>query len=113
MSGRTSRRSAYGLDTDTAAGPDWAARGLCRQLVARGEAEPDLWFPNVGSKPSDGDDATGKERAAYQQPRTFCARCPVWRECRAYALTNDVKHGMWGGLSPRERRAVLKRTGAA
>jgi WhiB family redox-sensing transcriptional regulator len=35
--------------------------------------------------------------------RAVCSRCLVRYECRQFALDNHIDHGMWGGLSVRER----------
>lgn len=39
--------------------------------------------------------------------RQFCHSCPVRTECLAHALDNRVERGVWGGMTERERRAVL------
>jgi hypothetical protein len=38
--------------------------------------------------------------------RQVCARCPVRQPCLDYAVTNQITHGIWSGLSERERRAL-------
>ena len=38
--------------------------------------------------------------------RQVCAACPVRQQCLDYAITNRIVHGIWGGLSERERRAL-------
>jgi WhiB family redox-sensing transcriptional regulator len=35
--------------------------------------------------------------------------CPVIAECLADALDNRTEFGVWGGMTERERRALLKR----
>jgi WhiB family redox-sensing transcriptional regulator len=45
--------------------------------------------------------------------KSICGTCPVSEECLEFALkyhtkNNDYAHGIWGGLSVRERRALLK-----
>ena len=35
--------------------------------------------------------------------KAICARCPVIRECAAHAITAGERHGVWGGLSERDR----------
>lgn len=37
----------------------------------------------------------------------FCARCPVMEPCLEYALANREADGVWGGLTPSERRSLL------
>lgn len=40
----------------------------------------------------------------------MCRGCPVRLECLADALDNEVEFGVWGGLTERQRRALLKRS---
>jgi WhiB family transcriptional regulator, redox-sensing transcriptional regulator len=41
--------------------------------------------------------------------RQICAACPVHQPCPDYAITNRITHGIWGGLTERERRALQSR----
>lgn len=45
--------------------------------------------------------------ASVGPAKMICATCPVLEECRAYALMTNTKHGIWGGMSERERRRIL------
>jgi hypothetical protein len=38
--------------------------------------------------------------------RQVCAACPVRKPCLDYALSNQITHGVWGGLTVRERRLL-------
>jgi len=38
--------------------------------------------------------------------RQVCSACPVRQLCLDYAITNRITHGIWGGLTERERRAL-------
>ncbi len=38
-----------------------------------------------------------------------CRSCPVRMDCLAEALDNEIEWGVWGGLTERERRALLRR----
>jgi transcription factor WhiB len=38
--------------------------------------------------------------------RQVCAACPVRQACLDYAISNRITHGIWGGLTERERRAL-------
>ena len=40
-------------------------------------------------------------------PRPICAACPVREACLEHALAVREKHGVWGGLTERERRRVI------
>jgi WhiB family transcriptional regulator, redox-sensing transcriptional regulator len=69
--------------------PEWMSRGTCAQT------DPDAFFPEKG----------GSTREA----KKVCRSCPVRRECLEYALENDERFGIWGGVSERARRAVNRR----
>jgi WhiB family transcriptional regulator, redox-sensing transcriptional regulator len=66
----------------------WAHEAKCLQ------AEPDTFFPEKG----------GSTREA----KRICALCDVRAECLEYALENDERFGIWGGLSERERRKLKR-----
>jgi WhiB family redox-sensing transcriptional regulator len=66
--------------------PDWRDMALCA------ETDPEEFFPEKG----------GSVRAA----KKVCRGCEVRIQCLEYALENDERHGIWGGLSERERRRV-------
>lgn len=62
----------------------WASRAKCLH------ADPEAFFPEKG----------GSTREA----KRICGECEVRQECLEYALENDERFGIWGGLSERERR---------
>jgi WhiB family redox-sensing transcriptional regulator len=64
----------------------WRERALCAQT------DPEAFFPEKG----------GSTRAA----KAICRGCDVAQQCLAYALDNDERYGIWGGLSERERRRL-------
>lgn len=65
----------------------WVSRAVCRGV------DPELLFV----------------RGAAQRAATvICRHCPVQVECLADALDNRVPFGVWGGLTERERRALLR-----
>jgi hypothetical protein len=37
--------------------------------------------------------------------RRVCASCPVRQQCLDYAIGHGIVHGIWGGLTERNRRA--------
>ena len=67
---------------------DWTAQAACRG------SDPDELF------------VTG---AAQNRAKAVCLGCPVRTECLADALDNRVEFGVWGGMTERERRALLRR----
>jgi WhiB family transcriptional regulator, redox-sensing transcriptional regulator len=46
--------------------------------------------------------------AAQRKAAVICRHCPVITECGADALDNRVEFGVWGGMTERQRRALLK-----
>jgi WhiB family redox-sensing transcriptional regulator len=46
--------------------------------------------------------------AAQRKAAVICRHCPVVAECLAYALGNQMEFGVWGGLTERQRRVLLK-----
>lgn len=54
-------------------------------------------------------DALFVEGAAQREARSVCTGCPVRLECLADALDNRMDFGVWGGMTERERRALLRR----
>ncbi|MFD5316820.1 WhiB family transcriptional regulator [Streptomyces sp. NPDC127098] len=66
----------------------WTARAACRK------ADPDELFV---------------QGAAQNRAKAVCNGCPVRTECLADALDNRVEFGVWGGMTERERRALLRR----
>jgi WhiB family redox-sensing transcriptional regulator len=47
--------------------------------------------------------------ADQRRVRVVCLSCPVRTECLAEALDNRIEFGVWGGMTERERRALLRR----
>ncbi|UMG93940.1 WhiB family transcriptional regulator [Nocardioides sp. TF02-7] len=67
---------------------DWALRAACR------DEQPDELF------------VRGAEQ---NKAKLVCSGCPVRTECLAEALDNQIEWGVWGGMTERERRALLRR----
>ena len=68
--------------------PNWTLRAACR------DADPDELFV---------------QGAEQHRAKVLCQTCPVRTECLADALDNRVEFGVWGGMTERERRALLRR----
>jgi WhiB family transcriptional regulator, redox-sensing transcriptional regulator len=46
--------------------------------------------------------------SAQRKAAVICRHCPVMQQCAADALDNQVEYGVWGGMTERQRRALLK-----
>lgn len=40
--------------------------------------------------------------------KSLCKDCRVKQECLEYAIVHDERFGIWGGLSERERKKVIR-----
>ncbi len=65
---------------------DWTLKARCRGMQ-------DQLFP---------------EGADQKRARTVCMGCAVRSECLAEALDNRIEWGVWGGMTERERRQLLR-----
>jgi WhiB family redox-sensing transcriptional regulator len=66
-------------------------------------------WANLG-RCADGDpDALFVQGRAQREAKVMCKNCPVVAECLADALDNRTEFGVWGGMTERERRALLRR----
>ncbi|WP_041843270.1 WhiB family transcriptional regulator [Actinoplanes friuliensis] len=65
----------------------WRTRGACRSV------DPETFFP-APNEPS-------------ESAVSLCGSCVVQGPCLAWALQVGDCHGVWGGTTPRERRAML------
>ncbi|MDV3222048.1 WhiB family transcriptional regulator [Intrasporangium sp.] len=46
---------------------------------------------------------------AQHEAKAVCKTCPVLAQCLAEALDNRTEFGVWGGMTERERRALLRK----
>lgn len=53
-------------------------------------------------------DALFPEGKDQKRARVVCMGCPVRANCLAEALDNRIEWGVWGGLTERERRQLLR-----
>jgi WhiB family transcriptional regulator, redox-sensing transcriptional regulator len=77
-----------------------AGRGGWWDLAACRSADPDLFFPVS---------AAGAGRAEIAYAKAICARCVIRQQCLGYALASRQEHGIWGGTTEDERRAIRGR----
>jgi len=46
--------------------------------------------------------------AKQREARSICRGCPVLTQCLSHALDERIEFGVWGGMTERQRRAMLK-----
>lgn len=66
------------------------------------------WIESATCQDSDPDSlfAQGPQQS---QVKAVCGGCVVRSECLAEALDNRIEFGVWGGMTERERRTLLRR----
>lgn len=72
---------------------EWVKDALCRKK------NNDFWYPPLDTDIPD---------KYYDIGREVCHRCPVWDKC--LDAGTDEKWGMWGGLTPSERTALVNKS---
>jgi WhiB family redox-sensing transcriptional regulator len=77
---------------------DWRNRAACL------DEDPELFFPIRN---------TGPAILQIEEAKAVCRRCDVREQCLAWALEAGQDHGVWGGLSEDERRALKRRNARA
>lgn len=68
--------------------PDWMEDALCIEV---GVVE---FYPEKGE--------------SAREAKKVCTACEVQSECLEFAMAHDDPWGVWGGLSPHERRVLKK-----
>lgn len=76
---------------------DWRENAACR------DEDPELFFPVTEMGPG---------ARQVTEAKSVCARCPVRGDCLDYAVDNALDHGVFGGLTDRERRQLVRRSTA-
>ncbi len=73
---------------------DWRHQAACL------DEDPELFFP-VGT--------TGPALQQIEDAKLVCQTCGVRDQCLTWALEAGQDHGVWGGMSEDERRAIKRR----
>ena len=63
-----------------------------------------VWAACKGTDP----DELFVQGKAQNRAKLICRGCPVRTECLADALDNGIEFGVWGGMTERERRELLR-----
>lgn len=89
---------------------DWTEEAECRTYPKK------IWYPDITDANGDEwfDDGTiweayGDTSHFYDEARSICETCPVKELCLAHALATKERFGMFGGLTPIERRRIERK----
>jgi WhiB family redox-sensing transcriptional regulator len=77
------------MRTDDDLAPAWQQDAECANYAGRVD-----FFPARGE--------------SLRDAKAVCTICPVKNECLEFAMRLKVAHGVWGGLSERERRSLRR-----
>ena len=69
---------------------NWREIGMCKGT------DPDVFFPLDEEDPAD-------------EAKSVCSQCPVSDGCLEHAIKAREPAGVWGGLTTRERRRLVRR----
>lgn len=66
--------------------PSWRDLAMCRTT-------PTHWF---------------YESQHINAVKVLCSECPSRMECCDFAVRNSITHGLWGGLTHKERKEIMQ-----
>lgn len=67
----------------------WRTEGACHDP----SIDPDLFF----------------DSGSADEAKRLCSSCDVRQECLEYALDENIKYGIFGGLDAKERRSLKRK----
>ena len=68
----------------------WRKRAACDGL------NPEIFYP------------ASEDESAAAEAKAVCSTCPVRQPCLEHALGNREREGIWGGMTERERRRIVR-----
>ena len=78
---------------------DWRSQAACK------DADTEIFFPD-----------NENDEDSVATAKNVCGQCIARLACLEFALTNNEKYGVWGGLTTKERTSIRRaraRSGAA
>ena len=76
--------------------------------LLRAAEAPNAWVSSARCRSTDPDELF-VSGAAQRKAAVICRHCPVMAECATEALDKRIEFGVWGGMTERQRRQLLKR----
>jgi WhiB family redox-sensing transcriptional regulator len=68
--------------------------------------EPPAWMDNAPCASADPEAFFPAHGESAHPARRVCAGCPLQLPCLRYALQENIRDGVWGGLTPKQRRKL-------
>ena len=106
-------RNAMSFNDDRSGVPeDWFVDPLLRELLGdeeNSDTAPLAWQRDAVCSQTDPEAFFPEKGGSTRDAKRICAGCDVKAQCLEYALKNDERFGIWGGLSERERRKLKRR----
>lgn len=74
------------------------------------------WFDLAACKGKDNTMFYGNENGIVpsdiaRKAKRICSECEVANDCLNFAIDNDESYGIWGGLTAKERKAIVREYG--
>lgn len=82
------RPEPYREEATAEMNPTWRQHAACRGL------DVEVFYPSTDE--------------LAEEAKVVCAECPVRQPCLEHALSGRERDGVWGGLTERERRRILR-----
>ena len=93
-------------NTSVRCGSQHGTRRTTHSIISAAEART-AWRASARCRSTDPDELF-VSGAAQRKAAVICRLCPVMIECATEALDNGLEFGVWGGMTERQRRALLK-----
>src|SRR3954466_12359838 len=91
------------------AGQGFAGQGIAGLMGIRLEADAQSWQEQAPCAARHPQGFFPEKGGSTGEAKKICTGCEVKAQCLEYALSNDERFGIWGGLSERERRRLRRR----
>lgn len=67
-----------------------------------------MWINEVACKPEQMELFFSELKSKVAKAKAICDTCPVKLECLEFALNDKIEFGIFGGVTPDERKAMAK-----
>ena len=101
--------AGQGVNALGLAGQGFAGQGIAGLMGIGLEADAQSWQEQALCAETDPEAFFHEKGGSTREAKKICTGCEVKAQCLEYALSNDERFGIWGGLSERERRRLRRR----